>query len=560
MDLSRIDPKFPTPRLWVLLLITALVAAGCGSTTSQSPAASQSGGTSSSSGASAAPSNKTLVQAISGDTQTIDPRLNFEPRASEMVANMYDQLVTYTVTNGVADPTKPIGLLATSWDVSADGLTWTWHLRQGVKFHNSGNEMTSADWVYSFQREAEIQKGGWFDNEVIGLYEPNHESDITKAITVVDKYTFQMHMERRVPQSIVLQTLANAGDTVYDSAVMKAHQTTSDPWSADYLKTHDVGTGPFMLDKIEPGVDVTMKRFDQYFLGPAKLAGIVFKVVPSASDRAVLLKNGQVQFAEALDLNTVKSLASSSSVQIIDNKSIDQLFLMMSNTSGPTSDKLVRQAISWAVPYNEIAQNVYFGYAQAGSGPLPKGVVDYDPNAPFYSTDMAKAKQALAASKYPNGFSIQLSIDSSQPQWEGAALLIQSALASLNITVSINKIAPANFNDQFFANKLPFFIFEGLSWVQEPTYHFQLFWEANSYGNHIGYSNPQVDSLLADAKSSTDQTKRAQDFAQVQKLMLEDAPAAWLAQPDYVVAAASNVTGFIYRPDELLRFYTVDLK
>jgi peptide/nickel transport system substrate-binding protein len=529
-------------------VIAALLMSACGGT-SPSGTANPSGG-----------SGKTLVKAISGDTQTIDPRLNFQPRATEMVANMYDQLTTYETVKGeggqlVADPKKPTGLLAESWDVSPDGLEWTWHLRKGVKFH-SGRVMTADDVLWSLQRAAKIQKGGWFDHEVIGLYAANNENDIDTAVTVVDPNTLKMKFLRRTPY--VAQVLAGPGMAIYDSKLMKEHATDSDPWAAEYLKDHDVGTGPFMLDKIEPGVQLVMKRFDDYFLGRAKIGQIIFKVVASPADRAVLLKNGEVQFAEELDLNTAKQLSSSAAVQILDFKTTDQLFLMMNTTSGPTADPKVRQAISWAVPYDEIVKTIYFGYAQPGGGPVPIGMPGYDSAAPFYHTDVDKAKATLAASSQPNGFSIELSYDASRPAWEQAATLIQSSLAPLNIKVTLNKLAAANFNDQFVAKKLPFFMFQALSWVNEPTYHFLLFWETGSYSNRINYANPQVDQLLAQGKTSTDEAVRTKAYADVQKLMLEDAPAAWIGQPDLIIAAGKNVTGYIARPDQITRFYSID--
>jgi len=537
-------------------MATAMAIAACTSTTPGSPTPAATGG-GSTPGATAGES-KAIIKAISGDTQTIDPRLNFQPRASEMVANMYDQLVTYptlTDANGglYSDVTKPEGLLAESWEISADGLTVTWHLRKGVKFH-SGREMTAEDVKWSWQRAAKIQKGGWFDHKVTALYSDN-ENDIDTVVTVVDKYTVTMKSQYVTPYRP--QVFANAGVTVYDSELMKQHVTADDPWAAEYLKDHDAGSGPFLLEKIEPGVQVVMKRFDDYFRGPAAAPQIVYRVIPSASSRATLLENGEVQFAEELDLNTAKKLAESGKVTIIDYKTTDQLFLMMNTLTGPTADRKVRQAIAMAVPYDDIVKTVYFGYAQSGGGPLPIGTPGYDPNAPFAKYDIEKAKATLAASSQASGFDITLSIDASRPQWEQAALLIQNSLAALNIKVTIDKLAPANYNEQFFANKLPFFIFQGLSWVNEPTYHFLLFWEAGSYGNRIGYANTQVDALLAEAKRSTDDALRNKNFAEVQKLMLEDAPAAWIGQPDLVIATTKGISGYIQRPDQITRFYTM---
>jgi peptide/nickel transport system substrate-binding protein len=503
--------------------------------------------------------DSTIIKAIAGDTQTIDPRLNLQPRSSEMVANMYDQLVTYETYTGAdgqlySDVSKPVGLLAESWSTSEDGLVWTWKMREGVLFH-SGREMTAEDVKWAFERDAKVAKPGSFNHRVVKLYDAGNEDRVTEAIKVIDRYTLEMRFETATP--FVPQVFANAGVTVYDSELMKANATPEDPWAKEFLKQNDAGTGPFMLEVIEPGVQVVLKRFDKYFRGPAAVERIIYRVVPSAADRAILLENNEIQFAEELDFVVAKQLSDKGTIKLLDFATNDQLSLMMSPSKGPTADPLVRQAISYAIPREDIVDVVYYGFAQPGGGPIPVGSPGYDPNAPFYKTDIAKAKELLASSTQPSGFDITLTIDSSRATWEQSAVLIQGALGELGINVTIEKLAPANFNDKFFAGEIPFFIWQGNSWVDEPTYHFLLWWEPGSYGNKIGYENPQVLEKLARAKVSTDQAERAQLFSEVQQLMLEDAPAAWIAQPNLVIATTAGVTGYIARPDQITRFYTV---
>jgi peptide/nickel transport system substrate-binding protein len=529
--------------------LLALSAIGSTTLAGVTQAAAQSGG------------EMTIIKAISGDAQTIDPRLNFQPRASEMVANMYDQLVAYKIVQNnqgqlVADSTQPVPLLAESWEVSPDGLDWTFHLRKDAKFH-SGNPITAADAKWSFERGDQIQKDGWFDMQVIALDDRKNGHTVSDAINVIDDNTFTMHVQRRTPY--FLQVLSNAGVTIYDSELMKQNATDDDPWAANFLKDHDAGSGPFMLDSIEPGVQIVMNRFDGYFQGPAPASQLLFKVIPSAADRSLLLQNGSVHFAEELTLDTVQQLTNAPQVQVVSYPSTDQLLLMMNTTVGPMQDQKVRQAVSSAVPYDQIAQNVYFGYAQAGGGPIPMGMPTYDQRAPFYTTDMAKAKAALGSSGSPNGFPVTLTIDASRPQWEAAALLIQNALAPMGITVNIDKLAPANFNDQFFTGQLPFFTFQALSWVNDPTYLLQLLWETGSYGNKVNYSDPQLDTLAMQAKTTSDDQARADIFKKIQALMLQDAPAAWLVQPNFVLASSKSVTGYVQRIDQLNRYYYVSL-
>ncbi len=215
--------------------------------------------------------SKPIIKAIAGDSQSIDPVQNLQPRSAEMVANLYDQLVTYETSEGAdgqlySDVTKPVGLLAESWEVSPDGLVWIWKLRKGVKFH-SGREMTAHDAKWTFERDAKVMQPGAFNHRVVRLYDAGNEGRVDSAIKVIDRYTLEMTFEVATP--FVPQVFANAGVTVYDSELMLANATPKDPWAAEFLKDHDAGTGPFMLEKIEPGVQVVLKRFDDYFRGPA---------------------------------------------------------------------------------------------------------------------------------------------------------------------------------------------------------------------------------------------------------------------------------------------------
>ena len=253
----------------------------------------------------------TIVRALSGDVSSFDPKRNFEARASEFVANLYDQLTTFHLdanADGVliADSTRPQGLLTESWDFNEDCTSVIFTLRQGVKFHHSGNEMTAEDVKWSFQRNAYLDKGGWFDHTVIGLYNSGEESDIDDAITVLDRYRVRFDFNKPTP--FPLHVLSNAGVTVYDSQTLLENATTDDPWAHEYLKTHDAGTGPFYLESTDPGVQLVMARNDDYFLGPAQAERIILRVIPDASQQATLLIAGEIDFAEAVPVTAIPDL------------------------------------------------------------------------------------------------------------------------------------------------------------------------------------------------------------------------------------------------------------
>ena len=510
----------------------------------------------------------TIVRAISGDVSTIDPRRNFEARASEMVANMYDQLTTFhLVPNAdgvlVADSTRPQGLLAESWDFNEDCTSVIFTLRQGVKFHHTGTEMTADDVRWSFLRAAYLDGGGWFDHAVIGLYDFGSESDIETAITVIDDYHIRFDFNKPTP--FPLHVLSNAGVTVYDSEVLIANATEDDPWAHEYLKTNDVGTGPFYLEKLEPGVEIVLKRNDDYFLGPAQAEQIILRVIPDAAQQAALLTAGEIDFAEAVPVTAIPDLRDQG-VKVTTVGGNNQAVMYMNPTKEPFDDVNFRQAISYAYPYDDVLEGVYFGAASRGGGPIPSTTPSFNPDAPFYSQDLDKAAELLAASSY-DGRTLDLYIDGTLAFAPELAIVVQASLAQIGVDVNIVRLDSGQFRDNVFAqdgdvriNPMEFFLFYfgSGSWVNEPQYHMELFWEPNAFAMRSNYENPEVTEKLVAAKFlSPADPARTQLYHDVQALMLADAPAVWLAEPHHIVASSQDVQGFIWRPDQINRYYYV---
>ena len=463
----------------------------------------------------------------------------------------------------VADSTRPQGLLAESWDFNEDCTSVIFTLRQGVKFHHTGNEMTAEDVRWSFLRAAYLDGGGWFDHAVIGLYDFGSESDIETAITVIDDYHIRFDFNKPTP--FPLHVLSNAGVTVYDSEVLMAHATDDDPWAHEYLKTNDVGTGPFYLEKLEPGVEIVLKRNDDYYLGPAQAEQIILRVIPDAAQQAALLTAGEIDFAEAVPVTAIPDLRDQG-VKVTTVGGNNQAVMYMNPTKEPFNDVNFRQAIAYAYPYDDVLEGVYFGAASRGGGPIPSTTPSYNPDAPFYSQDLDKAAELLAASSY-DGRTLDLYIDGTLAFAPELAIVVQASLAQIGVDVNIVRLDSGQFRDNVFAqdgdvriNPMEFFLFYfgSGSWVNEPQYHMELFWEPNAFAMRSNYENPEVTEKLIAAKFlSPADPARTQLYHDVQALMLADAPAVWLAEPHHIVASSQDVQGFIWRPDQINRYYYV---
>ena len=206
----------------------------------------------------------------------------------------------------------------------------------------------------------------------------------------------------------------------------------------------------------------------------------------------------------------------------------------------------LRQAISYAYPYDDVLEGVYFGAASRGGGPIPSTTPTFDPDAPFYYQDLDKARELLAESEYA-GEVLELFIDGTLAFAPELAIVVQASLAQIGVNVEIVRLSAGDFHENVFAedstktdpleariNPMPFFLFYfgSGSWVNEPQYHMELFWEVDAYAMRSNYSNPLVTEKLEAAKLlSPDQEERVQLYKDVQAIMLEDAPAVWLAEP-----------------------------
>ena len=335
----------------------------------------------------------------------------------------------------------------------------------------------------------------------------------------------------------------------------------------------DTGTGPFYLESIEPGVQVTLRRNDDYFLGPAQAERVILRVIPDEAQQATLLSAGEIDFAEAVPVTAIPQLMAQG-VKVTTVGGNNQAVMYMNPTRPPFDDLNVRQAISYAFPYDEILEGVYFGAAsRGGGGPIPSTTPTFDPDAPFYSQDMDKARELLAASGYPDGFTTQLYIDATLAFAPELAIVVQANLAQIGIDVEIVRLSSGDFSENVFAedstktdpleariNPMDFFLFYfgSGSWVNEPQYHMELFWEVDGYAMRSNYSNPVVTEKLEAAKLlSPADPARTQLYVDVQTLMLADAPAVWLAEPHLIVASSQAIGGFVWRPDQINRYYYV---
>src|SRR5579884_2153931 len=452
-------------------------------------------------------------------------------------------------TNGVTG--QYVGQLAQSWTLSKSRTTLTFHLRQGVKFAD-GTPLTSADVKFSFLRGLEDPLS----------YLPSVMKMLTitsgNQITTPDANTVVFHFTKFNPFTYELMSIWATG--IMSEKAVKAHATAKDPWANTWLKTNMVSTGPYTLSRSTPGVEYDFTPNPNYWdrsQYPCN-GGIVVKVTPNASDRLLLIQRGGVDVARSLDYKDISKLKENSNLQVLRYSTPDMRELGLNNNVKPFDNQTVRQAIAYAIPYQQILQTLWSGYASPLKSIVPPGQPTSDPSTWPYKTDLAKAKQLLAKAGYPNGFSTTLYTRSEDNEDQQAAVLIQESLAKVGVKVTIQKMLTAAYAAKEFGKRdMPMFFWNWISFVNDPYYGFTFLSQCKQGTNFANYCNPQVDTLIAKGMYEANPSKRAAISRQIQRLVAQGAADIGLGTPDSIVVMSKNVHGWFQQPDLNARYYTL---
>ncbi len=510
----------------------------------------------------AASKEKVLIVAVPADIDTFDPAFTVGTRTSQTtIQNTFDQLDQYRLVEKTAadgykyfmvDTNNIDGMLASSRTTSADGKTVTWKLRDGVKFQD-GKPVTATDIVEGYRRIYEAQGISSFLLTMGSVMKP----DYFKA---VDEKTVQMKMD--VANQLVVMNNVMHNTSAISQEQLKKYATSSDPWGKEQLKkTLAPGTGPFIFEEYKPGDRIVLKANPNYWGGKPKLDKVILKIVPDATQRILLLKKGEVDMIEAPPVKDLDTLKQDPNVRVVSVETPRSVHLQLNYSIAPFGNKLVRQAVAYAVPYDSIVKDVYKGYATRSMSLVTKGMPGHDPSAWKYNTDIAKAKELMTKAGFPDGKGlppIKLSVRVGMEEDERSAIFIANSLKEIGMNVTIEKMPIATFNEQQQGGKLQFFMDDWISWVNDPFYHLSWIVGSGSPTNYTKFKNARVDELIAKYTLSTDTANRLAAAKEIQGILAEEVAQVYLVQPTWNVPMRKNVTGYAYLNDELPRFFYMD--
>ncbi|HEV8484804.1 MAG TPA: ABC transporter substrate-binding protein, partial [Blastocatellia bacterium] len=425
-------------RLQAIAIVAANILLGSACQSSNSPSTSNS------------TTGPTIVYAVSHLAVTMDPC--FIPGGNE-TSEVNNWLYLAWDYNPVTTANGPIPMddvtsafkgnmvpgLLTSWELSSDQLTWTLHIRKGV-VDSYGNEVKAkfAKWVLE-----RVNKAGGCSYWTNALGVP----DAASQVTVVDDYTLRVQL--KTPNAIFLNVLNSNSGLVMGPEVMK-HVTTADPWGTQWLRQNAPATGPYLLKSWTPGVEQVFVRNPKYIgPNPAQIGKIIYRLVPDASVRVTLLLSGQAQVARDLSPQNIKQISDSKKAVAHCVAGNRYVYAAFNVTPGhPTENLLLRQALNYAVPYDDVINSVYNGTATRLYGFAPPITNGYLGQSAFpYRYDLTKASNVLAQSGLHN-VRLTLLINNTFPEHQQIAVLLQNSFSKIGVSLTIDKKPAAAWYDQ----------------------------------------------------------------------------------------------------------------
>jgi peptide/nickel transport system substrate-binding protein len=467
---------------------------------------------------------------------TLDPHAAFDVGRVAVRLNLYDGLYRW-----LDNPPKLEPWLAESHTVSPDGLTYTFKLRHGAKFHD-GAEITAEDVRYSAERILALKQGA------ASLLATMIAPGTTKAL---DRYTVQFTLTK--PAAIFLAVVPEVH--VVNSALLKKHEKDGD-WGAAWLTGNDAGSGSYMLTRYDPAIGFVAKRFPGHFMGwgPKYIDEIDFRFVKEDNTRVLGMIKGDYQGTGGyLPNDQVKRLREAPNVKIVEQESMRIMMFQINNQRPPLTDVHVRRAISYAFDYDGFNKDILGGTVERNPVPIPNNMwgVPRDVKGYSYNLDKAKQELGLATAKvdrpltvgYLQGFS----------QTEQAATVMANGLRKIGLDTKLtSEVWPAMVERMKKPETSPDLVVYWIStYYADPNNWIGEMFSSKQWGTFKAssfYKNPKVDELLDAALKSTDRHVREKAYQEAARIVVGDAAGVWIYNTKYFGPWAKNIEGVRFSP------------
>lgn len=450
------------------------------------------------------------------DPESLDPARINDIYSRSVSQQIFDGLVQFDQT------LTTVPALAQFWKASRDGLTWTFMLRKGVKFHH-GAEVTAEDVVYSFTRILDSKtKSGAADlfSGIRGAREFREgKAKHVSGLVALDRHTVQVMLnDAQIP---FVSVLAVGHAKIVPKDVAERNDES--------FGLHPIGTGPFRLIRWERGKEIVLGANPDYFDGPPRLSRVVYRIFLGEQFDAMYeeFRRGNLEDTP-LPTRDYRQIVRADTHSYIKRPMISIRFYGFNTRLKPLDDRRIRQALVHAIDREALIQDVHWGRYATARGILPPGTQGFNPGVKGYAYDPEKARDLLARAGYPGGrglgpITIWSSVKRDEIVREHEE--VKKYLEAVGIQARIEYVTNwPSFSKMLDEGKLPVFLYGWYADVPDPdNFLFKLF-HSRSPRNFFGYANPVVDDLLVQARNERDLQGRVALYRRAEVLILADAP------------------------------------
>jgi peptide/nickel transport system substrate-binding protein len=480
----------------------------------------------------------TLTIGWAADLLTLDPPNESGTAGIAVLHNVYETLVSYDFASGTLK-----GELATKWEISDDGRTYTFHLAEDAVFAN-GKPVTADDVLFSFQRVVD-----WPEAIQGGQIRP---ALAEATLTALDDKTVQITLA--APSASFLPSLAGTAASIISKAqVVEAAGENVEAQRA-WLNENTAGSGPYQVTEWVPNSYITLGANKNWWAGTPTYESVEVRSIQESSQQQAALQRGDINVAMDLLPQQVKSLTGD--FNVLEGIDLSTYYLALNLAFPPFEVPQVREAIKWAIDYDNIINGLLAGKAKRAGGVVAEGLPGFDASlADDYSYDPEKAKKLLQEAGYANGFSFDLyyvtgdSVRGLGVPLSTLAEKIQADLADIGITVNVVAQDLSTLFTSYRAAKLPALIWYFGSTIPDPDQIVSAHGDWNTQATtRVTFNDPTITEKILQARVLTNTDERAAIYKEVGERLSEIGPYVFMFRPIPTVVTTPGVTGFTLTP------------
>lgn len=482
-----------------------------------------------------------LVIAIEGSVSSMDPMNIPDTNAISATRGVYETLVKFDEKNELT------GGLAESWEVSDDSLVYTFHLREGIKFHD-GTDFNAAAVEANYERVMNPDNNLSQRRRFVIAKDDGSETMRIESVKATDEKTVVFTLTEQWSPFINRMTQF----CIISPAALEKY--------GNDIMYNACGTGPYTIVEWEEGDHTAMKRNDDYWGEKPGVDTITIKEVPEAGSRTAMLQTGEADFIYPTPSDQIDAIKGTDDINVMTADSNIMRYVTLNTELKELSDIKVRQAMNYAIDQDAYVQLMYSGYAKKATSVVPSIISGYEEQTE-YTYDVEKAKELMKEAGYEDGFKLTLWGDNTTQEIKGMTF-IQQQLEQIGIEVEVVPMEPATVSEKIYVDKEDAEI--NMWYVNWSASDFTMDGSLRSLlystmappnsANTVYYNNPKFDELLDKGLKTADETEQKSYYSEAQKMAWDDAVWLFLGNDQIIYSTKSYLSGVYVSPDGAFNF------